>query len=103
MPFLKNTGSTSTAPSPPVPGPNDAKNLQVHVTENGEDLVQLSMPASAALRLDELIPPNVLDYLRETGVWDVPRIIGGIRQRGLVPQEIMHFERGVKTYRIWLE
>jgi hypothetical protein len=103
MPFLKGPGVTSTTASPPAPGPNDAKNLRVHVTENGEDLVQLSMPSNAAYRLEELIPPNVLDYLRETGEWDVPRIVSGIQKRGLVPQDIMSFEKGVKTYRIWLE
>jgi predicted unusual protein kinase regulating ubiquinone biosynthesis (AarF/ABC1/UbiB family) len=102
MPFFRSHRVTEPAPLH-TSGPTDAKNLHVHVTEAGEDLVRLSMPASAALRLDELIPPDVLEHLKETDEWDVPSILSGIQQRGLIPQEIMHFQKGMKSYRIWLE
>lgn len=45
------------------------------------ETVSLSMPADAALRLDELIPENVVEFQRNSPEWDIEGIIDGLRKR----------------------
>jgi len=80
-----------------------AENLRVHVTEGEREVVSLSMPGEAVLRLDELIPEDVMAYLRESDEWDVPAILAQVRARGVQPQEVLDFNKGARHYRIWLE
>lgn len=79
-----------------------ADHLRVKVSQGHENIVDLSMPAEAVLRLEELIPEETLVYLRESSDWDLPAIMEDIRARGVSPREIMSFEKGPKHYRIWL-
>lgn len=79
-----------------------ADHLRVKVSRGHETVVDLSMPAEAVLRLEELIPEETLVYLRESSDWDLPAIMEDIRARGVSPREIMSFEKGPKHYRIWL-
>lgn len=80
-----------------------AKSLRVCVKEGPRTIVDMSMPAEAALRIDSLIPDDVIEHLRATNAWDVEAILAGVRARGIEPQEILTFEKGPKSYRIWLE
>ncbi|MHA7815404.1 MAG: AarF/UbiB family protein [Pseudohaliea sp.] len=77
--------------------------LRVNVSEGQDSIVDLSMPAEAVLRLEELIPEDTLAYLRESDDWDLPAIMDDIRAHGVSPREIMCFEKGPKRYRIWLQ
>ena len=80
-----------------------AKSLRVVVTEDGNQIVSLKMPARAALNLEQLIPEDVIEYLRQSSEWDIDAIIADARARGLEPQKILDFEKETKGYRIWLE
>ena len=80
-----------------------AKSLCVVVTEDGEEIVALTMPAAAALNLENLIPEDVVTYLRQSTEWDLDAILTTVRASGLQPQEILSFEKETKSYRIWLE
>ncbi|MFN2329905.1 MAG: AarF/UbiB family protein [Chromatocurvus sp.] len=79
-----------------------ADHLRVRVSQGGINIVDLSMPAEAVLRLEELIPEETLNYLRDSDDWDLPEIMADIRAHGVSPREIMQFEKGPKQYRIWL-
>lgn len=80
-----------------------AKSLCVHVSENGQQIVALTMPAKAALSLEQLIPPEVVEFLRASPEWDLNKIFSYIRAHGLEPQKILKFNKETKSYRIWLE
>lgn len=80
-----------------------AKSLRVVVTEDENQIVSLKMPARAALNLEQLIPEDVIEYLRQSSEWDIDAIIADARARGLEPQKILDFEKETKGYRIWLE
>jgi len=79
-----------------------ADHLRVKVSQGDETIVDLSMPAEAVLRLEDLIPEETLVYLRQSSDWDLPAIMEDIRARGVSPRDIMSFEKGPKRYRIWL-
>jgi predicted unusual protein kinase regulating ubiquinone biosynthesis (AarF/ABC1/UbiB family) len=87
----------------PRSGLAQAQNLKVHVWEGSSDVVSLAMPAEAALNLQDLIPDDVLAHLKASGEWDVDAILADVRKHGLAPQEILAFEKGARSYRIWLE
>jgi len=80
-----------------------ARYLRVKVTRGNDNVVDLSMPAEAVLRLEELIPEETLTYLRTSDDWDLPAIMADIQAKGVSPREIMAFEKGPKRYRIWLQ
>jgi hypothetical protein len=48
-----------------------AKSICVTVTENGTQNVALTMPTKAALNLESLIPPDVVEFLRASPEWDL--------------------------------
>jgi predicted unusual protein kinase regulating ubiquinone biosynthesis (AarF/ABC1/UbiB family) len=80
-----------------------AKALRVNVKQGRKQIVSLTMPARAALNLQQLIPEDVTEYLRQSPDWDLDAIIADVRARGIEPQEILNFEKDAKSYRIWLE
>jgi hypothetical protein len=80
-----------------------AKSLYVTVKENGQQIVAVSMPAKAALNLESLILPDVIDFLRNSSEWNLDAIISDVEVRGLEPEEILNFEKEAKHYHIWLE
>ena len=82
---------------------NIAKSLRVVVTKDGNQTVSLTMPARAALNLEQLIPEDVTAYLHQSTDWDIDTILADMRARGLEPQKILDFEKETKGYRIWLE
>jgi len=85
------------------PGQCKATSLRIRIMEGAKETVSLSMPADAALRLDELIPENVVEFLHNSPEWDIEGIIDGLRKRGIFAQEILNFTKETKTYHIWLE
>ena len=82
---------------------NLARHLRVEVTRDAEKIVSLSMPAEAALKLQELIPEEVLAHIHSAPGIDLGAILAAMRERGLAPQEILGFDKPPKHYRIWLE
>lgn len=63
------------------PGRRKATSLRIRIMEGARETVSLSMPADAALRLDELIPENVVEFQRNSPEWDIEGIIDGLRKR----------------------
>ena len=65
--------------------------------------VELALPAEAALDLEDLIPEDVVASIRASSDTDLAAIADDIRRHGLQPQEILNFNKGEKSYRVWLE
>ena len=80
-----------------------ASRLRVSVMEGEESKVALSMPAGAALDLDNIIPEDVLERIRHSQEVDIVQVITHIRRNGIVPQDLFAFDDGPKSYRVWLE
>ncbi|MDH4274988.1 MAG: AarF/UbiB family protein, partial [Gammaproteobacteria bacterium] len=80
-----------------------AKELKVKVLEDNRPLVSVSMPAEAALDLEQLIPEDVMKHLKMSKDLDIAAILLRIRDSGLVPQNIFDTQFGNRSYRVWLE
>ena len=80
-----------------------AEKLCIRVTENAEEIVSVAMPAGAAYRLIEIIPPDVVDYIRKTGEIDLEALIQQIEKTNAAPQALFELDRGEKHYRVWLK
>lgn len=79
-----------------------AKYLKVSVTENGSQLVQVSMPASQVPELEDLIPEDVVAKIRESSI-DLETIIREACDSGILPGELFALESDSRCYRVWLE
>jgi hypothetical protein len=77
--------------------------LCVKVTEGGEQRVAIKMPAEAVLDLEQLIPEDVMQRIKESGKIDFQQIHDSIRTKGIVPQRLFVFEDDKKIYNVWLE
>lgn len=76
--------------------------LKVLVTERGEKVVSVAMPAIQVSVLEEIIPEDVGGRIQEAGI-DLAAIRLHAIGRGIVPQELFQFESGARSYRVWLE
>ncbi len=76
--------------------------LRVRVSANESRLVDVSMPATEAARLAELIPGEVLARLTEHNI-DIAAIAEKACCSGLKPQELFVLHSGEKHYHVWLE
>jgi len=75
----------------------------VSVSEDGEQRVEVKMPAEAVLDLEHLIPEDVLERIIGSGKIDIKLLGDAIRANGIIPQQLFVFEDGKKTYKVWLE
>ncbi|MGZ5054673.1 MAG: ABC1 kinase family protein [Methylobacter sp.] len=80
-----------------------ASELCVHVSKNGEQRVSIKMPAEAVLDLERLIPEDVLARILDSGTIDLKQLGDSIRVNGIIPQQLFVFNDVEKTYRVWLE
>lgn len=64
--------------------------------------VSLSMPAEAALDLENIIPEDVLERIRASGV-AIGAIVNRVRASSIAPQELFVLDEGPKRHRVWLE
>lgn len=79
-----------------------ANHLHVRVTENGNQVVKVTMPASQVVTLEEQIPEDVLERIVESGI-NLDKIIREICESGVIPQEVFHLHLRQREYRVWLE
>lgn len=79
-----------------------AKALKVEVLENGRPKVSISMPAEVGLRLESVVPEDVLEMVVQAGV-DVAALTERVRESGIAPQPLIDLEKPPKHYRVWLE
>ncbi|MBT3990867.1 MAG: ABC transporter [Rhodospirillaceae bacterium] len=80
-----------------------AEKLCIRVTENGRQKIFLTMPGSSVYDLLNLIPEDVIDHIRKTGVEDLEAILQRVRDTHAAPQTLFEHERGEKHYRVWLK
>ena len=79
-----------------------AKFLNVRVTENGAQVVRVTMPATQIVYLEDLIPEDVLEKVAESGI-DVREIREQACAAGVAPRELFNVQNGSRDYRVWLE
>ncbi len=82
---------------------SQAKKLQVNIIKNNQPLVAVTLPAEAALDLENLVPDDVRLELMQTGMIDLTVILQRLKSEGLSPQVLFSCELGEKKYRVWLE
>jgi hypothetical protein len=79
-----------------------AQYLKVLVTDRGDQVVFVTMPANQVIDLETIVPEEVAGKIQSAGI-----NLAAIRQRavesGIVPQELFRFDSGARTYRVWLE
>jgi hypothetical protein len=78
-----------------------AETLRVLVTEKGENIVELSMPARAVEDLEDLLPDNVRRKCQSDGI-DLTAIKNQAIANGGEPQELFSASHGERQYRVWL-
>jgi predicted unusual protein kinase regulating ubiquinone biosynthesis (AarF/ABC1/UbiB family) len=78
-----------------------AETLRVLVTEKGENIVELSMPARAVEDLEDLLPENVRLKCQSDGI-NLTAIKNQAIANGGEPQELFSASHGERQYRVWL-
>ena len=80
-----------------------ASRLKVEVRRDGELIVESTLPPDAALRLDEVMPEQVLDEITRNGTVDLKALHERLVNTRLAPQELFTMQEANKSYRVWLE
>lgn len=81
----------------------EARNLRVQVVKNGEERVNVYLPARSARWLIDLIPEDVLARIHEEGI-PIERIQDELKNaENLIPAPIFIVEESVRTVKVWLE
>lgn len=80
-----------------------AKELKVVVWENNSKTVGVTMPASAVLELNDIIPEDTLILLQQSKDIDLDKILERVKQSGLAPQTLFDYVHESKRYKVWLE
>jgi len=80
-----------------------ATKLKVEVFENGKKCVSVSLPAEAVLELEQIMPNDVAELLRENDEIDLDTMVKNIKQFGLNPQTLFELSNNEKNYKVWLE
>jgi predicted unusual protein kinase regulating ubiquinone biosynthesis (AarF/ABC1/UbiB family) len=78
-----------------------SKLLRVSVTEGGEEIVDLSLPARAIEDLEDLLPETVAAKCATDGIDLIAIKTKAIAAQG-VPQELFSASLGQRHYRVWL-
>lgn len=79
-----------------------AKFLRVSVMEGSRQIVRVTMPSTQVSRLEELIPEDVLERIRESNI-DLNALSRKACEGGILPQELFALNVGARDYRVWLE
>ena len=79
-----------------------AKFLKVLVTENGRQVVAVTMPGEQVSHIEDIIPKDVALKVAESGI-DLRAIGRGACDNGLQPQPLFELDTGKRKYRVWLE
>lgn len=92
---------TATPATPATPGPK-SNVLSVSVFKDGRQTVQVKFKAEAAARIDELMPDDVLDALRERNI-DLEAMKRAIVQSNFAPADLFTLEEGNKQIFVRLQ
>lgn len=80
-----------------------AKTLRIHVTKQQETIVDMSLPAQAALELEEIMPDEIRQKVALKSDFDFQQLHQTLLQTQFKPREILSFEKEGKNFKIWLE
>lgn len=80
-----------------------AKELKVSVWNNKQKSVGVSMPASAVLELEDIMPEDVYLQLKQSSDINLELIMQKVKDSGIAPQTVFDYEVGSKRYKVWLE
>ncbi|MBL4780817.1 MAG: hypothetical protein JKX92_01130 [Porticoccaceae bacterium] len=80
-----------------------ANTLRVRVTNNGQQAVNVTLPAEMFLDIESLIPEDVLALLTVDNKVDMAEIKQAVLDSGLAPQSVFSIHNGTKEYAVWLE
>ena len=80
-----------------------AETLNVQVKENSRTIVSVTLPAEAALEIENIMPEDVNELLTNSDDINLTNIVNNLRLKGLMPQMLFEFKNGEKTYKVWLE
>ncbi len=79
-----------------------ASELRVHVTEGTRMVVSMAMPARAAYDLPDIMPGDVIDYIRSSGSIDLDAVMQRINDSQAAPQILFELDREKRHYKVWL-
>jgi len=81
-----------------------AKYLKLRVEERGQLKVQLTMKRSVVDNLEEVIPEDTLEKIKQNGI-DLEQLVRRVQQNLYQPGELFYLtlERENKSIRVWLE
>lgn len=79
-----------------------AQFLKVQVTENGRQVVSVTMPATQVANLRELMPEETMRKVEASGT-RVDEIARAACASGIVPQSLFSLEDDDRIYKVWLE
>ena len=80
-----------------------AHSLRVRVNQNENVIVDMKLPALAALELEDIMPAEVLEKVNSEGDIDLQQLNQTLLETHFKPGDIINFSRQDKEYRIWLE
>lgn len=80
-----------------------ARELRVRVTEGTRLVVSMAMPGGAAYDIINLMPGDVIDYIRDTNAVDLDAVVERVYDTSAAPQTLFELDRGERHYRVWLE
>lgn len=77
--------------------------LKVQVLENEKMLVSVTLPAEAAMELDQIMPEDITTLLKASADINLEKIMTHLRLNGLSPQTLFELKNGEKEYKVWLD
>lgn len=80
---------------------SQAKNLKIIVKKNGVTSVDLSMPITSLYDLEDLLPTNAAQTLKEMGM-NIEEIKNKAIRSGLIAQTLFEWSSGEKSYQVSL-
>ena len=78
--------------------------LKVLVLNNGEEIVNVTMPIYSLSILDTIIPEYILKKILDKGL-DLKKIISTIKEDNYTPQTVFEekIDKTNKEYKVWIE
>ncbi|ASF46051.1 AarF/UbiB family protein [Methylovulum psychrotolerans] len=80
-----------------------AQRLCIRMTEHGNTVIAMDLPAETAADLESIIPLSVREQIAATTTVDVAGLSRRLQREGIVPQELFSVRLGQQHCRVWLE
>lgn len=80
-----------------------AHSLRIRVLKHQETIIDMTLPAQAALELKEIMPDDIRKKVTSETTFDFQQLNQTLLTTQFKPGEILSFEKEEKKYKIWLE